>query len=105
MLRAQLRRDDLCARYAGDEFVVVLRNCDRTEALLRGRDLQDAIAAVRIDLRLGETLNLGISVGAATCPDDGRTQEALIAVADAWIYRDKSRRKRHDHPATGLDAA
>ena len=105
VMRARLRHDDLCARYAGDEFVVVLRGCDRVEAQARARDLQDAVAAVRIDVRTGESLNLSISVGAAAYPDDGRAQEALIAVADSRMYRDKSRRKAERESDPDRDAA
>ena len=44
--------------------------------------------------RLGETLPLAISVGAAIFPHDGDTYEALLATADSRMYRDKTRRKR-----------
>jgi diguanylate cyclase (GGDEF)-like protein len=105
VLRDLLRHDDTCARYAGDEFVVVLRGCDLREAVARGRHLQDAIAAVAIDVGAGRRIPLSISVGAAACPEDGRTQEALIGVADERMYRDKTQRKRGRRDVAGRDAA
>jgi diguanylate cyclase (GGDEF)-like protein len=106
VLRGQLRHDDLCARYAGDEFVVVLRHCDRIEGQVRARELQEAVAAVRIDVRAGEGVNLSISVGGAASPEDGQTPDALIAAADSRMYRDKVKRKgERGHATPGRDAA
>jgi diguanylate cyclase (GGDEF)-like protein len=105
VLREKLRRDDLCARYAGDEFVVALRGCDLPEAEALGKVLQDAVGAVRIDVGGGNRMPLAVSVGAAAFPDDGRTQEALVGVADARMYRDKVQRKRGRLSLAGRDAA
>ena len=105
VLRTSLRHHDLCARYAGDEFVAALRDCDRTEALARARGLQDAVSAVRIETGSGEWVNLSISVGAASFPEDGRTQDALLAVADERMYRDKLQRKAGRRILAGRDAA
>jgi diguanylate cyclase (GGDEF)-like protein len=93
-LVAKARRSDLSARYAGDEFVVVLRNCGLPEARLRATEIQDAVSAIQIEVSPGERVNLSISVGVAVFPDDGSTQEALIAVADERMYLDKVARKR-----------
>ncbi len=107
VLRASLRRHDMCARYAGDEFVMVMHGCSITEALSRAKELQDAIAAVHIDVAPDQSVNLAISAGVSVFPDDGRTQEALIAVADDRMYRDKAERKRRAgrQQVTGRDAA
>jgi hypothetical protein len=44
-------------------------------------------------------------MGAAAFPADGWTPEALIAVADEHMYRDKLQRKSGRSPAAGRDAA
>jgi diguanylate cyclase (GGDEF)-like protein len=94
VLRSHLRSYDLCARYAGDEFVVALWECDASQADARRRELQDAVAAATIEVAKGERLPLGISAGAATFPDDGRTADDLFGVADRRMYEDKLARKR-----------
>ncbi len=93
VLRPLLRSYDLCARLAGDEFVVTLWECDGEQAVLRCDELQQTVAASAIELGRGKTVPLGISAGAATFPEDGRTVEDLLHVADQRMYANKSARK------------
>lgn len=92
-LRAGLRSYDTCARLAGDEFVVVLADCDRELAQRKGRALQQAVARLDFFAAPGAPVALGISVGAATFPEDGKSPDALFAAADRRMYDDKSSRK------------
>ena len=46
------------------------------------------------EARPGKRVELGASLGAAVFPEDGSVYEALLAAADARMYRDKSLRKQ-----------
>jgi diguanylate cyclase (GGDEF)-like protein/putative nucleotidyltransferase with HDIG domain len=94
VLRAAIRPYDICVRYAGDEFIVVLSGCGGEEAERKRLELQRAVDNVHFEPRRGKTLPLAISVGAAIFPHDGDSYEALLATADSRMYRDKTRRKR-----------
>ncbi len=94
VLRASLRVYDVCARFAGDEFVLVLGDCDPAQAERRRADLQRAIAAIWVEPAPGRIVSLSVSVGAATFPDDADTAEGVLSVADRRMYRDKGQRKR-----------
>lgn len=95
ILRAGIRPYDICVRYAGDEFIVVLSGCTTEEAEGKRRELQQTIDTVHFEARPGKPLPLGISVGKAVFPTDGESYEALLANADARMYQDKASRKRH----------
>lgn len=95
VLRTAIRPYDICVRYAGDEFIVVLSGCGGEEAERKRVELQQAVDSLPFEPRPGRTLPLAISVGAAIFPHDGDSYEALLATADSRMYRDKTRRKRH----------
>ena len=93
VLRSTVRHDDLCARFAGDEFMVVLWDCSREHEARRVADLQNAVAAHPFEPRPGVRMALSISAGAARFPEDGGTFEELLAAADERMYRDKAGRR------------
>jgi diguanylate cyclase (GGDEF)-like protein len=105
VLRASLRVYDVCARFAGDEFVLVLGDCDAVQAERRRADLQRAIAAIRVEPLPGRIVSLSVSIGAATVPDDADSVEGLVSVADRRMYRDKGERKRLGPGAGALPPA
>jgi diguanylate cyclase (GGDEF)-like protein/putative nucleotidyltransferase with HDIG domain len=94
VLRNGIRPYDICVRYAGDEFIVVLSGCGQDEAERKRIELQRAVELIEFEARPGRRITLGISIGAALFPHDGETYEALLAMADSRMYRDKTRRKQ-----------
>jgi diguanylate cyclase (GGDEF)-like protein len=94
VLSQAVRPNDVCARYGGDEFVVLLANCDVHQADRRAAELKRQVAALRFEATPGESTPLRISVGAAVFPGDGRAFDALLAVADRRMYNDKTMARR-----------
>ena len=93
-LSSSLRPYDLCVRYAGDEFIVLLADCSPAAAEAKRQELQQRVANVMFEVRPGRRLPLAVSAGAAVFPEDGTTYEALLAVADQKMYRDKKARRQ-----------
>ncbi len=94
VLRASLRVYDVCARLAGDEFVLVLGDCDPAQAERRRIDVQRAVASLWVEPLPGRVVSLSVSVGAATFPDDADTVDGVMSVSDRRMYHDKAQRKR-----------
>jgi diguanylate cyclase (GGDEF)-like protein len=93
VLRSMVRSYDLCVRYGGDEFVAILWECDAENAEQRRLEMERAVAATYFEGRPGEAIPLSASAGIAVYPEDGRTHEELIAVADRRMYQRKAKRK------------
>ncbi len=94
VLRIGIRPYDICVRYAGDEFIVVLSGCGGEEAESKRLELQCAVDSMEFEPRPGERLPIAISIGASIFPHDGSAYETLLTTADSRMYRDKTRRKR-----------
>jgi diguanylate cyclase (GGDEF)-like protein/putative nucleotidyltransferase with HDIG domain len=92
-LQGGLRPYDLCVRYAGDEFIVVIGGCPQEAVDAKRWELQQRISEIEIEVRAGERLHLSASAGAAVFPNDGATYETLLATADHRMYRDKHARR------------
>jgi diguanylate cyclase (GGDEF)-like protein len=93
VLRTAIRPYDICVRYAGDEFIVVLSGCGRDEAEAKRQELQQAVDNVELEVQPDLRIPMMISAGAAVFPHDGDSYESLLAKADSRMYRDKSQRK------------
>ena len=100
-----VRTDDFPIRYGGEEFVVILRRADRDIAVTVAERLRRNVAAIKLDrVRLSApvTVSVGVAVAAPGNPakpssgqgspgrSPGLALEALIAEADAALYRAKS---------------
>ncbi|MCX7943749.1 MAG: sensor domain-containing diguanylate cyclase [Deltaproteobacteria bacterium] len=88
-IKRMIRPGYVPIRYGGDEFVVIMPNTNKTEALEFARVLREQILQHRFLNDLGLSLEIKASYGVATIPDDASDRNALIALADAAMYKIK----------------
>ena len=86
LVKAQLRLIDFAYRYGGDEFVVLLPQTSKDQALVVAKRLQDAMRTTRFCRDEGLNLNVLASIGLATYPHDARTAHDIIRQADEMMY-------------------
>jgi diguanylate cyclase (GGDEF)-like protein len=93
VVRSLLRPYDVCARFGGDEFVLVLWDCDMAQAERRRQQLEEMIARIGIASDDGSLVTTSVSIGIAVYPMDGHGTDQLLATADSTMYERKAARK------------
>ena len=84
------RKQDLCFRYGGDEFVILMPETKAKEALALTAALHRALMETEFRMKNGLDLKVSASVGLATAPHDGNSVHTLIRAADTRMYAVKS---------------
>ncbi|MGI8509074.1 MAG: diguanylate cyclase [Gemmatimonadaceae bacterium] len=90
-LRVNTRPSDYVARYAGDEFVVLLAGTRLEDACSIAERIRQGVATVACARRDGPggDVKITLSIGVASAPDHGVEFEPLFAAADAALYAGK----------------
>lgn len=89
-LKLAVRPLDIVARLGGDEFVIMMLTgveAPRTSAQTVANRCLDAIG--QPFSVAGAEIRIGLSIGIAICPDDGREASWLMRHADAALYHGK----------------
>jgi diguanylate cyclase (GGDEF)-like protein len=86
LVKAQLRLIDFAFRYGGDEFVVLLPQTGKDQAVVVAKRLREALRASTFCRAEGLHLNVSASIGLATYPHDARDAHDIIRQADEMMY-------------------
>ncbi len=89
-IKAQLRLIDFAFRYGGDEFVVLLPQTTKDQAVVVAKRLQDSIRSGIFCTEQGLNLTVRASMGLATFPHDAQTPHDIIRQADEMMYMVKN---------------
>ncbi|MBC7681217.1 MAG: diguanylate cyclase [Ferruginibacter sp.] len=106
LLRKGARQSDTICRFGGEEFLVVLPNMSLDQA----RQKVDAwrLEFAQTVIQFGDvSLRVTFSAGVAVCPQHGGDSDALVACADAALYRAKQAGRNRvliGEPPTGMSA-
>ena len=86
--RFVLRKNDIVARWGGEEFLLLLRDCPLDEAVRLAEEVRQAIAGADIHLPQ-ETIHITISAGVSQYVADEAANTFFIRADDA-LYRAKA---------------
>src|SRR5450631_132214 len=90
ILRFRSRTDDVLARHAGEEFLLMLPGMDRIDAVQRAEELRMAISEIQVADDGVDLPAVTVSIGVAVFPDHGYTADDLLRSADKALYRAKN---------------
>ncbi len=88
-----LRSMDVAGRYGGDEFMIILPAADSSVAASVVERLRNNIASAKFPIIKDRTVDVCVSFGIATFPEDAVSIDDLLIKADERLYKDKARRK------------
>lgn len=90
VLRSAIRVFDVCARYGGDEFAILMPNSDDTSTVASAERIRQRVAEwYTQDGDAGSVQKVTVSIGVATI-QPGDTPADLIRRADECLYRAKA---------------
>ncbi|MBE0620008.1 MAG: sensor domain-containing diguanylate cyclase [Burkholderiales bacterium] len=107
-IKAQLRTSDVMARYGGEEFAVLLTQTGIEAALAIAERIRQTVADARFIIAGGTGLAVTMSLGVAMLDRTGQAgaaAAAMVAEADAAMYRAKNAGRNRVHASAELPDA
>lgn len=99
-LARHARDSDVAARFGGDEFVVLCRDCTEADAARAVERLGEACrkGQCRLTLADGRELTVPVEVSVGVAGSDRHDADRVLETADARMYENKTRwYEEHDH--------
>jgi two-component system, cell cycle response regulator len=104
LVRISVREVDVCARYGGDEFAVILPQTELPSARRAAERILDAVRKKTFRLEdvasPSDSSEVGVttSIGVANSSGDVDTAEQMVSAADAALYRAKGEGRNRVRP-------
>ncbi len=90
VMRRQTRSSDLLARYGGEEFALVMPGSTKDAAVVAMERLRHIVEEHPFkDEEVMPRGKMTISIGVASCPEDGEDYDSLVMAADRALYAAK----------------
>jgi diguanylate cyclase (GGDEF)-like protein len=85
-LKELSRKQDVCFRYGGDEFVILMPQTNAASAMEVTKAMHVALMQTPFRMKSGLNLKVSASVGLSSSPEDGMKVHEVIGTADARMY-------------------
>jgi diguanylate cyclase (GGDEF)-like protein len=90
LFRNFFRATDICCRYGGEEFAIILPESSSQSAAKRADALRSEVKALRLQYKKQTLGELTLSAGVAGFPEHGSTSADLLKIADQCLYESKA---------------
>ena len=91
LFRTFFRSTDICCRYGGEEFAIILPESSAQQAALRADALRNEVKRLRLKYKKQALGPLSLSAGVAAFPEHASTCDDLLKIADECLYQSKAR--------------
>jgi diguanylate cyclase (GGDEF)-like protein len=89
VLKKHVRNIDICSRYGGDEFVIILSGVTKQKAATICERILEGVSSLGMNADKGENVNISLSIGIVESSTDVSLDD-LIARADEALYLSKN---------------
>jgi diguanylate cyclase (GGDEF)-like protein/PAS domain S-box-containing protein len=91
LFRTFFRSTDICCRYGGEEFAIVLPESSSEDAATRANALRCEVKRLRLQYKKQTLGPLSLSAGVAAFPAHASSADELLKIADQCLYQSKAR--------------
>lgn len=88
VLKHHVRPSDICGRYGGDEFLLLLGSIETADVRTLAERIRHAVANTPLFVDAG-VVRSSVSIGCASYPSDAESTEELLNKADSALYKSK----------------
>ena len=88
-LKLSVRKEDFVCRYGGEEMTIILNNAKQETGVKIAQNICNTIASRKYELSPDLEVNITISLGVSTYPENGTSPAELIEYADKCLYKAK----------------
>lgn len=87
IIKKSIRKTDIACRYGGEELVILFNNLSKDDAYIISDRIRNKIKQSPITCNELE-INITVSGGISSFPEDGSTKEEIISYADELLYNE-----------------
>lgn len=90
LLRTFFRATDICCRFGGEEFAIILPESSAEDAAARANALRSRVKNLRLQYKQQNLGPLSLSAGVAAFPEHASATNELLKIADQCLYESKA---------------
>jgi diguanylate cyclase (GGDEF)-like protein len=90
LFRTFFRATDICCRYGGEEFAIILPESSAQDAAVRANALRSEVKSLRLQYKKQNLDPLSLSAGVAAFPEHASASDELLKIADQCLYESKA---------------